>query len=65
MKPCNVANTDVAPASKTTMKSMMDIIINFLCLFLNLGNQHLQIFIYVHEQYEIETVPYDSIFSAN
>ena len=27
MKPCNVANTDVAASSKTTMKSMRDILI--------------------------------------
>ena len=31
MKPCNVANTDVARTSKTTMKSMRDILINFIC----------------------------------
>ena len=41
MKPCDVANANVAPASYV--------------LFLNLGHQHMQIFIYAHEQYEIET----------
>ena len=64
MKPCNVANTDVVPASKTTvLKSMRDILISFLCFLSKLRSSTPAI--YAHEQYEIETVPYDSIFLAN
>jgi len=56
MKPCNVANTNVEPASKTSMKRMRGIFkLASYVLFLNLGHQHMQIFIYAHEQHEIET----------
>ena len=64
MKPCKVANTDVAPASKTTMKSMRDILISFLCFVSKLRSSTPANFHYAHEQYEIETVRYDSTFSA-
>ena len=63
MKPCNVANTDVAPASKTTIKSMTDILISFLYFLSKLRSStpaNFHIF-----QYEIETGPYDSICLAN
>ena len=63
MKPCNVANTDGAAASKTTMKSMRDILISFLCFLSKLRSStpaNFHIF-----QYEIETGPYGSIFLAN
>ena len=52
MKPCNVANSDLAPASKTTMKSMTDILIGFLCFLSKLRSS-------------TQTGPYDSIFLAN